>query len=48
VTYVGPSAFSKCTSLTDIDYQGTAAAWAKISIDKSNTALLAATVHFAQ
>lgn len=43
---IGRRAFSGCTSLTDIYYDGTADDWAKINISSGNDILSNVTIHF--
>ncbi|MCC8090656.1 MAG: dockerin type I domain-containing protein, partial [Oscillospiraceae bacterium] len=46
VTSIGISAFSGCTSLTDVYYGGSEAEWNAITIDSRNDPLLSATIHY--
>ena len=46
VTSIGYWAFSDCDSLTDVYYAGTEEEWAKISIDRGNTDLIGAIIHY--
>ena len=46
VTSIGYEAFGGCTVLKDVYYTGTAAEWAKISIDGGNYDLTSATKHY--
>ena len=46
VTSIGQSAFGKCSSLTDIYFEGSEADWQKIAIAAGNDQLNKATVHF--
>ena len=46
VTSIGSSAFNGCTSLSDVYYIGSEEQWNAISIDKSNSDLYSATIHY--
>ncbi len=46
VTSIGDYAFSDCTSLTDVYYTGSVAEWNKINIDRYNSCLTDATIHY--
>ena len=46
VTSIGEYAFDYCTSLTDVYYTGSVAEWNKINIDRYNSCLTDATIHY--
>ena len=46
VTSIGDWAFEDCTSLTDVYYTGSVAEWNKINIDRYNSCLTDATIHY--
>ncbi len=46
VTSIGVSAFAGCNALADVYYNGTQKQWSEISINRNNTYLTNATVHF--
>lgn len=46
ITIIGYNAFNMCNSITDIYYTGTEEEWEDIAIDKGNSALTSATIHF--
>ena len=46
VTSIGNSAFFKCNNLNDVYYSGTQTQWSQISIDRYNTPLTSATIHY--
>ena len=46
ITEIRPSAFNKCTALTDVYFKGSRAQWNKIRIAISNNPLLNATMHY--
>ena len=46
VTSIGDWAFEDCTSLTDVYYTGSVAEWNKINIDRYNSCLTDAIIHY--
>ena len=48
VTSIGESAFYACSRMADVYYKGTAADWAKITIEEGNEDLTNATLHCAK
>ena len=46
VTKIRATAFLHCTKLTDVYYSGTETEWKAISVDKDNTELTNATIHY--
>ena len=48
VTSIGESAFYACSRMSDVYYKGTAADWAKITIEEGNEDLTNATLHCAK
>ena len=48
VTNITKNAFKDCTSLAVVNYAGSEEAWNNITIDSSNSALLEATINFAE
>ncbi len=48
VTSIGGSAFYACSRMADVYYKGTAADWAKITIEEGNEDLTNATLHCAK
>jgi hypothetical protein len=46
VSSIGQSAFSVCTSLTNVYYVGSEEQWKNISIGYNNSKLTSATIHY--
>ncbi|KAI4451806.1 hypothetical protein C823_006366 [Eubacterium plexicaudatum ASF492] len=46
IGFIGPIAFTNCSSLKDVYYSGSKEQWEKIHINDGNKALLNATIHF--
>lgn len=48
ITKIRAGAFSKCTAITDVYYEGTAEDWANVDVASDNDPLQSATMHFAE